>query len=332
MQARDGFSAFQRPLAILLVVLLACAALGAVPAAARPSGALTFTDLTPPPDSVVPAGPRTVAANVGSTGNVGRIALVLNSQPLSFATGGPSASQVGIFTERILAPGDYTVQLVAEDSTGDRREVSRRFQVQQSDRVPDDFSQADAKIQIVYPHDGAPVSEATLANIGVYLFLPGSNYARALRLQSRSAALASGEQRAGPPGSGGHQGDARSRRRDLSRLGVQRRGRLARARPQQQGILLRRRRGRALRHQQQRLGTRRRLAHHLPAAGRADGSRGLAGGALAARRAARDRLPARQLAGQSSRLWPTWAPTCSGSIPCCRSTLLVLRTCTCSSR
>ncbi|MHB1132530.1 MAG: hypothetical protein ACYC4L_09110 [Chloroflexota bacterium] len=174
MTSRGRFTVWQRPLALALVVLLACATLGALPASARPAGALTFTNLTPPPDSTVPAGPRTIAATVASTGDVGRVALVLNSQPLSFEAGGPSSSQLGIFTERILAPGQYVVQLVAEDSTGARREMTWRFQVQLSDSVPPEFSQADAKIQIVYPHNGAPVTEATLANIGVYLFLPGT--------------------------------------------------------------------------------------------------------------------------------------------------------------
>jgi len=160
--------------AALWCSLLALALLAPSLALARPAGALTFTNLTPAPGSVVSAGETTIAANIRSTGNVGRITLVLNTQPLSFEVGGPSASQVAVFTGRILAPGEYTANLVAEDSAGARQQVTWHFTVRLTDPIPANFMQLDGKIEIVFPHNAAPVTQANLANIGAFLFTPGT--------------------------------------------------------------------------------------------------------------------------------------------------------------
>ncbi len=175
MKRRRSLGWGGRLLALLAAALLALTSSGLGSALAQQGGGtITFTGLNPPPDSVVPAGETIIAATVNSTGTVGRVAMVLNSQPLSFERGGPSASVAAIFTGRILAPGLYTVNVVAEDSTGDRRSVTWRFTVRQTDPIPDNFMQVDAKIQIVFPHNNAPVTEANLANIGAFLFTPGT--------------------------------------------------------------------------------------------------------------------------------------------------------------
>jgi len=134
---------------------------------------ISFSGLTPAPGSTVNAGAQTIAGNIASPNGVGRVGLLLNTQVLTFELGGPSANQVSAFTSRILAPGRYTATLTAEDSAGNRGTASWQFTVQGT-TVPADLSQVDAKIEIVFPHNFAPVTQANLANIGVQLFTPGT--------------------------------------------------------------------------------------------------------------------------------------------------------------
>ena len=163
-----------RWLFLLFALLLALGALSPGVALARPAAAITFSGLNPPPNSTVPAGEVTIAATATSNGTITRIDAALNTQPLSFEVGGPSASVAAAFTGRILAPGEYNVFFIAEDSTGAVQSVSWRFTVRRTDPIPAGFMQVDAKIQIVFPHNNAPVTQANLANIGVLLFTPGT--------------------------------------------------------------------------------------------------------------------------------------------------------------
>ncbi|MDA8219629.1 MAG: hypothetical protein M0Z94_18685 [Dehalococcoidales bacterium] len=172
---RDRLRQVSRRLPYVAFALIVAASLVAPPLAlARPAAAITFSGLNPAPNSTVPAGEVTIAATVTSTGNVTRTAMALNTQPLSFEVGGPSANVAALFTGRVLAPGEYDVFVAAEDSTGTTQTTSWHFTVRRSDPIPAGFMQVDAKIEIVFPHDGVPVTQASLANIGTVLFTPGT--------------------------------------------------------------------------------------------------------------------------------------------------------------
>lgn len=148
---------------------------------------ISFANLAPAPGSLVPSGSRTVAASVASPNGVTQLGLLLNTEPLHFESGNQETNQIGVSAKRSLAPGQYTATLVAADTAGNRATATWIFQTQ-GPSIPTDFSQVDARVEIVYPYNGAPVAEAERANIGVFLFTPGTlvpvpcSFAPAVRL------------------------------------------------------------------------------------------------------------------------------------------------------
>ena len=162
-----------RSAATAVALLLAILALLAVPPAADAGPQpLEFRNATPEAGSTVPAGQVTIGVEVIGL-EVGRVAMLLNTELIPLAREGAGKS-VRVSATRVLAPGDYTVFVTAEDPFLGRWGHTWRFTVRHADPVPVGFSQVDARIQIVYPHGGAPVSEATRANVGVLLFTPGT--------------------------------------------------------------------------------------------------------------------------------------------------------------
>jgi hypothetical protein len=134
---------------------------------------ISFANLVPAPGSTVPSGSRTIAASVASLAGISQLGLLLNTEPLGIGSSGRGAKQADISAKRSLAPGQYVVTLVAADAAGNRATARWQFQTQAT-LFPTDFSQLDARIEIVYPYNGAPVTEAERANVGVLLFMPGT--------------------------------------------------------------------------------------------------------------------------------------------------------------
>ncbi len=157
------------PLVLTLGVLAAVLAEGAIPARAE---TIVLTHQSPAPEAVVQAGLQTIGARI-AVSPTAEVSLLLNTEVLPLRrTNGDGWVYVG--SDRILAPGNYTVNLVVRDASVGLRTVSWRFQVRLSDPIPAGFQQLDAKIEIVWPHGGAPVDKAEKANIGVFLFTPGT--------------------------------------------------------------------------------------------------------------------------------------------------------------
>ena len=176
MAKRRGPRGHYLILAAVASLLLAVAFAGRSPAGLEAAPDLfSFTNAVPVSESSVPAGARTIAVDVLGQ-DIGRVSLLLNTEPLTVQRTG-DAARVHVTAERELAPGEYTVAAIAEDATYGRRSITWRFRVVPAGgrlAVPDNFSQVDAKVEIVYPHDGAPVTQADLANVGAQLFLPGT--------------------------------------------------------------------------------------------------------------------------------------------------------------
>lgn len=157
----------------LLPVLVASILLATLfPGAATAQTTVAFGDQTPAPGSVVSAGQQTVAVRISGR-QIADVAILLNTEPLLVEHSGDSA-EMHVSSQRMLAPGNYTVTVVVRDVFLGLRVTSWRFQVRLTDQIPEGFSQLDAKVQIVYPHDGALVTQATLVNIGVFLSAPGT--------------------------------------------------------------------------------------------------------------------------------------------------------------
>ena len=160
---------------LLVVAALLAGSIGAaVPAAnGLAQQEAWYGGLMPEPGALVPAGTRTLRITFQDR-SIEQVSLLLNTEVVPFART-DEGGEVQVTARRSLAPGDYTVQVVARDPEFGIRKVSWQFRAQLTDPVPPDFSQVDARIEIVYPHDGAPVSEAKLANVGAFLFTPGTH-------------------------------------------------------------------------------------------------------------------------------------------------------------
>ncbi|MHB1414127.1 MAG: hypothetical protein ACYC1C_02650, partial [Chloroflexota bacterium] len=111
---------------------------------------------------------------LASGAEVRDVAMFLNTEPVAVSREG-TAGRPTISSQRILAPGEYAVRVVVDDAFYGVQSSTWHFTVRHDDAIPAGFSQVDAKIQIVYPHDNAPVTQAELANVGAYLFTPGTN-------------------------------------------------------------------------------------------------------------------------------------------------------------
>lgn len=90
---------------------------------------IVFTDLTPAPWSTVPPGEVTIAFTVTSGHPITGLSVWLNDQQLTPETGGPSETQLGVFTIPVLDPGLYQVHAMAEDAAGREAHVMWQFVV-----------------------------------------------------------------------------------------------------------------------------------------------------------------------------------------------------------
>jgi hypothetical protein len=177
-------------LALVLIAIVTLApALEVAAKHAQGPDLFSITNVVPGSEAVVPAGTRTIAADVFGQ-SIERVTVLLNTEVLAVTTTG-TRERLHVSADRVLAPGEYTVAVVAEDLIHGRRSVTWRFTVQATSAqlpIPAGFSQLDAKIQIVFPHDAAPVTEAQQANIATVLFAPGTalpvpcNFGRTVRL------------------------------------------------------------------------------------------------------------------------------------------------------
>ncbi|MHB1131185.1 MAG: Ig-like domain-containing protein [Chloroflexota bacterium] len=100
------------------------AAATATPTPVRP----TISNLTPAPDTSIPAGRETtVAANFVSDEPFRLIEVLLDGASIDVEVVGPSERQQSFFTGRTFTAGRHTVRLIVEDASGDRDEATWSF-------------------------------------------------------------------------------------------------------------------------------------------------------------------------------------------------------------
>lgn len=158
---------------LLLAALLAGITWAVAPVASGHAAEDVWYDSqVPEPGATVPAGTRTLQINLRDS-DIEQVSVVLNSEVVPFERL-DEGGEVRITTQRALAPGDYRVSVVVRSASLGIRTAVWQFRAQLTDEIPPDFSQVDARVEIVYPHNGAPTSEAKLANVGAYLFTPGT--------------------------------------------------------------------------------------------------------------------------------------------------------------
>lgn len=116
--------------AVLFLAVAALALTLALPGVVGAREPIVFTNLTPAPNSTVPAGePTVIAANIDSTSAITSIEVALDGQRIDVEVLGPSEFIQSFFTSPDLSTGPHTVMLTVTNADGATLDTTWTFTV-----------------------------------------------------------------------------------------------------------------------------------------------------------------------------------------------------------